>query len=50
MVIVHCSIRPKMALSFGSRARGVAYSGSVFQVGSPIRSQIACQTGAWVMN
>ena len=49
LVMVHCSMRAKIALSFGSRARGVAYSGSVFQVGSPIRSQIASQTGAWVM-
>jgi hypothetical protein len=42
-------MRRKIAFNFGNRARGVAYSGSVFQVGSPIRSQIGPQTGAWVM-
>ncbi len=35
--------------ALGSRARGVAYSASVFQVGSPIRSQISPHTGACVM-
>ena len=49
LVVVHCSMRSKIWLSFGSRAFGVANSGSVFQVGSPITSQIASQTGAWVM-
>ena len=49
LVMVHCSMRSKIWLSFGSRALGEANSGSVFQVGSPITSQIAPQTGAWVM-
>src|SRR5689334_20420577 len=34
LVMVHCSMRLKIALSLGSRAGGVAYSGSVFQLAS----------------
>jgi hypothetical protein len=48
--MVHCSMRAKIWLSFGNRAFGVAYSGSLFQVGSPMTSQIDSQTGGWVMN
>ena len=49
LVIVHSSMRAKICLSFGSRAFGVENSGSVFQVGSPMTSQIGSHTGACVM-
>ena len=49
LVMVHCSIVAKICLSRGSRAGGVAKSGSVFHSGLPMRSQIAPHTGAWVM-
>ncbi len=49
LVIVHCSMRSKICVSRGRRASGVAKSGWVFHSGSPITSQIFCQTGACVM-
>ena len=49
LVMVHASMRAKIAFSRGRRAGGVAYSGCVFHSGSPITSQIFSHTGACVM-
>ena len=49
LVMVHSSTVAKISFSFGRRATGLAYSGSVIHSGLPMTLQIFSHTGAWVM-
>src|ERR1700691_3951722 len=49
LVIVHASTVANTSLSLGSRASGVAKSGSVIQPSLPMTLQMAFQTGACAM-